>query len=77
MAKTIEATYEDGVFKPKTPVELEDKATVRLIIESEPTIYDDEEDPSGYKTVQSFIGFIKTAPEGVPIARDHDRYLDE
>ncbi len=24
MAKTIEATYENGVFKPKEPVELED-----------------------------------------------------
>ncbi len=76
MAKTVEATYEDGVFKPKTPVDLEDNADVLLIIESKPKIYDDEEDPSGYKTVRSFIGFIKTAPEGVPIARDHDKYLD-
>lgn len=77
MEKTIEARYEDGVFIPKTPVDLEDNAEVRLIIESKPKIYDDEEDPSGYKTVRSFIGFIKTAPEGVPIARDHDKYLDE
>ena len=77
MAKTVEATYEDGVFKPKTPVDIEDKATVRLIIESDPTIYGDDEDPTGHKTVRSFIGFIKTAPEGVPIARDHDQYLDE
>ena len=30
MAKMVEATYEDGVFKPKTPVELENKASVRL-----------------------------------------------
>ena len=35
MAKTVEATYEDGVFKPKTPVDLEDNADVRLIIESQ------------------------------------------
>ena len=77
MAKTVEATYEDGVFKPKTPVDIEDKATVRLIIETEPTIYDDDEDPTGHKTVRSFIGFIRTAPEGVPIARDHDQFLDE
>jgi len=77
MGKTIEATYEDGVFKPKTPVELEDHADVHLIIESKPKVYDDEEDPSGYKTARSFIGFIKTAPEDVPIARDHDEHLDE
>ncbi len=75
MEKTIEATYENGVFKPKSPVELEDKAEVRLTIESKPKIYDDQEDPTGMKTVKSFIGFIKNAPEGVPIARDHDKYL--
>ena len=77
MEKAIEAKYQDGVFKPKTPVDLEDNADVLLIIESKPKIYDDEEDPSGYKTVRSFIGFIKTTPEDVPIARDHDKYLDE
>ena len=71
MAKTIEATYENGVFKPKEPIELEDKSEVRLTVESKPKIYDDKEDPTGMKTVKSFIGFIKNAPEGVPIARDH------
>jgi len=77
MAKTIEATYENGVFKPKEPIELEDKSEVRLTVESKPKIYDDKEDPTGMKTVKSFIGFIKNAPEGVPIARDHDKYLYE
>jgi predicted DNA-binding antitoxin AbrB/MazE fold protein len=77
MVKTIEATYENGVFKPKEPIELEDKAEVCLTFESKPRIYDDNEDPTGKKTVNSYIGFIKNAPEGVPIARDHDRYLYE
>ncbi len=27
--------------------------------------------------ISAFIGFFKSAPEGVPIARDHDKYLDE
>ncbi len=77
MTKTVDAVYENGVFRPKTPVELEDKAEVRLLIESKPRIYDDEEDPTGWKTVRNFIGFITEAPEGVHIARDHDKYLDE
>lgn len=77
MTKTVEAVYENGVFRPKAPVELEDKAEVRLLIETKPIIYDDEEDPTGWKTVRNFIGFITEAPEGVPIARDHDKYLDK
>ena len=77
MTKTIEAVYEKGVFKPKEPVDLEEKSEVRIIIESTPKVYSEEEDPTGWKTARSLIGFIKNAPKGVPIARDHDEYLDE
>jgi hypothetical protein len=27
------------------------------------------------KDPRDFVGFIKDAPEGVPIARDHDKYI--
>jgi predicted DNA-binding antitoxin AbrB/MazE fold protein len=33
MPKTIEAVYENGVFKPVSSVEIKDHAIVRLIIE--------------------------------------------
>jgi predicted DNA-binding antitoxin AbrB/MazE fold protein len=32
----VDATYEDGVLKPKTPVDLPEKAEVHLTIETEP-----------------------------------------
>jgi predicted DNA-binding antitoxin AbrB/MazE fold protein len=65
---TVKAIYEDGVFKPKEKVELEDKTEVELDFRlAETPEFDD--DP------RSFVGFIKDAPEGVPIARDHDKYI--
>ena len=33
MHKTIKAVYENGVFKPTSPVEVKEHETVRLIIE--------------------------------------------
>ena len=64
---SVKAIYEDGVFKPQERVELEDKTEVELEIKSAKPDYED--DP------RSFVGFIKNAPKGAPIARDHDKYL--
>ena len=67
---TVKAIYEDGVFKPKEKVELVDKTEVEL--DYRPTDvaeFEDEDDP------RSFVGFIKNAPKGVHIARDHDKYI--
>jgi len=66
---TVKAIYEDGVFKPKEKVELEDKTEVEL----------DFKPMHGAKKLNpnDFVGFIKDAPEGVPIARDHDEYLNK
>lgn len=33
MSKSIDAIYEEGVFKPQSPVELDERQRVRLIIE--------------------------------------------
>lgn len=77
MEKTIEAVYENGVFKPKEPVELEDKTEVRLTIEGSSQRAEDNDDPTGWKAARRFIGFIKDEPKGVPVARDHDKYIDE
>lgn len=35
----------------------------------------DEDDPTGWKAAEEFIGFVKNAPEGVPLAEEHDKYL--
>ncbi len=64
---TVKAIYEDGVFKPKEKVELEDKTEVQL--EIKPARGARRLDP------RDFVGFIKDAPEGAPIARDHDKYI--
>ena len=67
---TVKAIYEDGVFKPKEKVELVDKTEVELDYRpADATEFEDEDDP------RSFVGFIKNAPKGVPIARDHDKYV--
>ncbi|MGH9324962.1 MAG: antitoxin AF2212-like protein [Vicinamibacteria bacterium] len=64
---TVKAIYEDGVFKPKEKVALADKTEVEL--EIKPARGPRKMDP------RDFVGFIKDAPEGVPIARDHDKYI--
>ena len=33
MTKTVDAVFENGVFRPKTPVDLEEKSEVRLVIQ--------------------------------------------
>jgi len=66
---TVKAIYENGVFKPKERVELEDKTEVEL--DFRPYVPEDEDidDP------RSFIGLIQNVPKGVPIAQEHDKYL--
>jgi hypothetical protein len=51
-------------------VALADKTEVELDFRlAETPEFEDEDDP------KSFVGFIKTSPKGVPIARDHDKYI--
>jgi hypothetical protein len=73
MTTAIKAVYEEGVFKPKEPVRLEERTEVEVLIPtSAPT---DDDDPTGWKTAMELMGCVKDAPEGEPIARDHDKYL--
>jgi predicted DNA-binding antitoxin AbrB/MazE fold protein len=67
---TFKAIYEDGVFKPMEKVALGDKTKVELDFRPEEAPeFEDEDDP------RSFVGFIKNAPNGVPISQDHDKYI--
>ena len=74
MTTAVKAIYEDGVFKPKEPVKLREKTEVEVLIPGEAQ---DDDDPTGWKTAESFIGIWKDAPEGVPIERKHDKYLND
>ena len=74
MSTVVDAVYEDGVFKPEHPVDLKDKTKVHLVIETTSPPAEDD-DPTGWKTAMELMGCIKDAPEGEPIARDHDKYL--
>jgi predicted DNA-binding antitoxin AbrB/MazE fold protein len=68
---TVKAIYEDGVFKPKEPVALEDHAEVDLEITTTSRPDRSNEDPG------SFVGFIKGGVKGMPIAAHHDRFMDQ
>lgn len=73
MSTTVDAIYENGVFKPEQPVKLEDKTKVHLTIEkAEPALAADD-DPTGWKTAMELMGCIKDAPPDM--AENHDKYL--
>ena len=73
MTTAVKAVYENGVFKPKEPVELQEKTEVEVLIPGEAR--GDDDDATGWKTARKLMGFFKDAPEGEPIARDHDKHL--
>lgn len=70
----VKALYEDGVFRPKQRVRLREKAEVDVLVPSEAQVH---EDPTGWQTAENFIGIITNTPKGIPIAREHDKYIDQ
>ncbi len=74
---TVKAVYEDGVLKPKEPLPFKEHEEVEILeIRPAAAASADDDDPTGWKTARRFIGMIKNAPKGVPLAQDHDDYLD-
>jgi predicted DNA-binding antitoxin AbrB/MazE fold protein len=71
MTTAVKAIYENGVFKPKEPVNLQEKTEVEVLIPT-PAPADDD-DPTGWKAAEELIGFIKDAPPDM--AESHDHYL--
>ena len=65
---TVKATYENGVFKPREPVHLEEHAEVEVLIPA--AVSPDADDPTGWKA-EALIGFIDDAP--ADMAEYHDR----
>ncbi len=60
MTTVVMAIYENGVFKPETPVDLKDRTKVHLVIETTTAAADDD-DPTGGKTAMALKGCIKNA----------------
>ena len=57
MTTAVTAIYENGVFKPESPVDLKEKTKVHLVIEAASDQSDD--DPTGWKTAMSLKGCMK------------------
>lgn len=73
MTITAEGVYEgNGVLKLDQPVALKEKTKVHVTIDTEPASAAD--DPTGWKTADELIGFMKDGPKG-PIGEQHDEYL--
>jgi hypothetical protein len=71
MTTAVKAIYENGVFKPKEPVQLEERTEVEVLIPARSTA--DDDDPTGWKAARALIGFIEDAP--CDMAENHDKYL--
>jgi predicted DNA-binding antitoxin AbrB/MazE fold protein len=68
---SVKAIYEDGVFKPKESVDLEEKAEVEVILPTAPGL--PEDDPTGWKAIDRLVG---SARSGISdISEKHDEYL--
>lgn len=70
---TVGATYENGVLKPDAPLGLQEKAKVRVTIEESKPATADDEDPAGWKAIDSLMGIGKAvAPD---VSEKHDDHL--
>jgi predicted DNA-binding antitoxin AbrB/MazE fold protein len=75
MSIKVDAVYEAGVFKPEAPLQLKDKSKVTLTIEEPHARVANDDDPTGWKAAERFIGMFEGGPAGEPIAREHDKHL--
>jgi AF2212-like len=72
MTNAVKAIYENGVFKPKEPVQLQERTEVEVLVPTQaPPDHDD--DPTGWAAAEGLIGFIDDAP--ADMAEHHDHYL--
>jgi predicted DNA-binding antitoxin AbrB/MazE fold protein len=76
MSIAVEAVWESGVLKPKTRLDLPEKTSVRVIVETGPVVEaatSGDDDATGWTTAMELVGCIKGgAPD---VARNHDKYL--
>lgn len=68
---TVKAIYENGVFKPQEPVDLEEHTEVEVVLP--PSRSKDSDIPDHWEAAQSIVGLIKNAP--ADMSENHDFYL--
>jgi predicted DNA-binding antitoxin AbrB/MazE fold protein len=75
MSTTVKAVYEDGVFKPKEPVSLQEHAEVEVLIPNPAPspVATDDNDTTGWKAIDELIGSVRSGLTDV--AERHDEYL--
>jgi predicted DNA-binding antitoxin AbrB/MazE fold protein len=73
MTITVAAVYEDGVLKPETPLNLEEKSKVTVTIETPQPGTPDADDPTGWKAIDRLVGSVKSGLNDV--SERHDDYL--
>jgi hypothetical protein len=54
MTAAVKAIYENGVFTPKEPVQLQERTEVDVVI---PTQSPSDDDPTGWAAASDLIGF--------------------
>jgi hypothetical protein len=70
MTTAVKAIYENGVFKPKEPLQLQERTEVEVLIPTQSPV---DDDPTGWAAARALIGFIEDAP--ADMAEHHDHYL--
>ena len=68
---TVKAIYENGVFKPQEPVQLEENTEVEVLLPPTPSVNNNGR--SAWDAAQTIIGLIEDAPPDM--AENHDFYL--
>ncbi len=71
---TVKAVYEDGVLKPKAPLPFKEHEEVEIDVRRLAAAEVDEDDPTGWKAAEAFIGMWKDAPKRsrTSLSEDHD-----
>ena len=69
MSRVINAVFEDGVFKPKEKVDIEEHKEITLIVEFEPPI-------SKKGNLDGIIDLAAHCSD-IALSTNHDRYLYE
>ncbi len=80
MTQHVQAIYENGVFRPLTPVAIEDRGLVKLVIETPPSPAADEQLLLRQReALDALRAEIEAMPSAAPAdgfsGADHDRLL--
>jgi predicted DNA-binding antitoxin AbrB/MazE fold protein len=67
----VKAVHENGVFRPKDPVKLEERTEVELLIPVEDPAAAD--DPTGWRAIDALAGSVRSGLKDV--SEKHDEYL--